>query len=73
MIIYVGLDKNCEISYIMKFNFNYFDAHPSTWIWKVVYWSVILLDNICDKQCAISPHEWWKGKINRLIHKGIDQ
>ena len=25
-----GTEKHCDSSYVMQFNFNYFDAHPST-------------------------------------------
>ena len=30
MTIYVVLNKHFDNSYIMQFNFNYFDVHPST-------------------------------------------
>ena len=30
ILIYTGLNKHCESSYIMQFKFNYFDAIPST-------------------------------------------
>ena len=42
-----GTEKNCEISYIMQFTFNYLDAHPSTWIQKGFYWDIILFKNLC--------------------------
>ena len=70
MTVYLGLKKT-DGSYIMQFNFNYFDAHPSKWMWKVLYWATIMLEKLYGKWCAISPQDWYQGQIHITIHKCI--
>ena len=49
MKIYVGFNQHCDSSYIMQSNFNYFSMHTITWIWKVLYEAIILLEKAWGK------------------------